>query len=87
MAAITALRPDGRFVSAGVKLVRGWRGMLLNPLTRAAHLVERRELLSDDDLRASGRDLFLAAETMRDRLMPLVEPMILYFHREPWFHA
>jgi hypothetical protein len=33
-----ALRPGGRFVAAGIKLVRGLRGVLLNPLTRAVSL-------------------------------------------------
>ena len=31
--AVRALRPGGRFVATGVKLVRGARGSLLNPLT------------------------------------------------------
>jgi hypothetical protein len=36
--ALGALRPGGRFVTAGVKLVRGLRGTLLNPLTLAVSL-------------------------------------------------
>src|SRR5262245_52659585 len=36
--ALGALRPGGRFVAAGVKLVRGLRGALLNPLTLAVSL-------------------------------------------------
>jgi demethylmenaquinone methyltransferase/2-methoxy-6-polyprenyl-1,4-benzoquinol methylase len=36
--ALGALRPGGRFVAAGVKLVRGRRGVLLNPLTLAVSL-------------------------------------------------
>jgi demethylmenaquinone methyltransferase/2-methoxy-6-polyprenyl-1,4-benzoquinol methylase len=28
-----SLRPEGRVVAAGAKLVRGWRGWLINPLT------------------------------------------------------
>ena len=36
--ALGALRPGGRFVAAGVKLARGLRGALLNPLTLAVSL-------------------------------------------------
>ena len=33
--ALGFLRPGGRVAAAGVKLARGWRGALVNPLTRA----------------------------------------------------
>ena len=36
--ALGALRPGGRFVAAGVKLARGLRGALLNPLTLVVSL-------------------------------------------------
>lgn len=36
--ALAALRPGGRFVTAGAKLVGGFRGVLLNPLTLAVSL-------------------------------------------------
>jgi hypothetical protein len=36
--ALSALRPGGRFVAAGVRLARGLRGALLNPLTLAVSL-------------------------------------------------
>jgi demethylmenaquinone methyltransferase/2-methoxy-6-polyprenyl-1,4-benzoquinol methylase len=36
--AVAVLAPGGRVVAAGVKLVRGWRGWLVNPITVAYSL-------------------------------------------------
>jgi class 3 adenylate cyclase/YHS domain-containing protein len=35
----------------------------------------------------SGRTLLEAGEALRERLMPLIEPMIRYFHRQAWTRA
>ena len=47
--ALRYLRPGGRVVAAGAKLVRGWRGWLINPLTVAYSLpfVTTRDRTSD----------------------------------------
>ncbi len=42
--AVTYLEPGGRVVAAGGKLVRGWRGQLINPITIAYSLFAVTEL-------------------------------------------
>jgi ubiquinone/menaquinone biosynthesis C-methylase UbiE len=66
--AMRLLKPGGRVVAAGVKLVRGWRGWLINPITiayslpavstrDAARSYEPYAILSEqlDDLRVEQR--------------------------------
>jgi demethylmenaquinone methyltransferase/2-methoxy-6-polyprenyl-1,4-benzoquinol methylase len=60
--AIALLAPDGRVVAAGAKLVPGWRGWLVNPITVAEAL----PAVTTRDLRRSYRPFAELEELLLD---------------------